>query len=116
MRLARAARHVLVYNLTRVMNIMGIQPLMAAMRGVVAAAEPPLEAAATRSEAGWIVTAHQTRKLTADRHLTEIVRRLCLAPDPFYTAKTQFGHPPGRAHVLRNMLANTVNLRTPRSD
>ncbi len=26
------ALHVLVYNLTRVMNIMGIQPLMAAIR------------------------------------------------------------------------------------
>ena len=26
------ALHVLAYNLTRVMNIMGIQPLMAAMR------------------------------------------------------------------------------------
>jgi hypothetical protein len=26
------ALHVLAYNLTRVMNIMGVQPLMAAMR------------------------------------------------------------------------------------
>jgi transposase len=29
---AEMALHVLVYNLTRVMNIMGIQPLVAAMR------------------------------------------------------------------------------------
>jgi transposase len=27
------ALHVLAYNLTRVMNIMGVQPLLAAMRG-----------------------------------------------------------------------------------
>jgi len=29
---AEMAQHVLAYNLTRVMNIMGIRPLMAAMR------------------------------------------------------------------------------------
>jgi hypothetical protein len=29
---AEMALHVLAYNLTRVMNIMGVQPLMAAMR------------------------------------------------------------------------------------
>jgi transposase len=29
---AEMARHVLAYNLTRVMNIMGIQPLVAAIR------------------------------------------------------------------------------------
>ncbi len=31
------ALHVLAYNLTRVMNIMGIQPLMAAIEGIVKA-------------------------------------------------------------------------------
>jgi hypothetical protein len=29
---AEMALHVLAYNLTRVMNIMGVQPLLAAMR------------------------------------------------------------------------------------
>jgi len=37
------ALHVLAYNLTRVMNILGIQPLMAAMSGVVNAGQPSLK-------------------------------------------------------------------------
>ena len=33
---AEMALHVLAYNMTRVMNIMGTKPLIAAMKGVVA--------------------------------------------------------------------------------
>src|SRR5438067_13777717 len=35
------ALHVLAYNLTRVMNIMGIQPLMAAMRACLGSRQGP---------------------------------------------------------------------------
>jgi len=34
------ALHVLAYNLTRVINIMGVQPLMAAMRVVATSRRP----------------------------------------------------------------------------
>jgi hypothetical protein len=54
---------------------------------------PTRARAARRERHEWTVTAHQTRKLTTDRHLTEIVRRLCFAPDRFYTAKTKSGRP-----------------------
>ncbi len=43
------ALHVPVYNLTRVLNIMGVRPLMAADAGIIAA----LYASIRRPEGAW---------------------------------------------------------------
>jgi hypothetical protein len=47
------ALHVLAYNLTRVMNIMGIQPLMAAIRGIAKLEKIAHAATSPSSDLSW---------------------------------------------------------------
>ena len=81
---AEMALHVLAYNMTRVMNIMGTKPLIAAMEGVVprrarrpsAVAEPPGRLK-SGSEALPDRKINQTPKMTTRRHVADVTRRRC---------------------------------------
>ena len=78
------ALHVLAYNLTRVMNIIGVPPLMAVMKHsrprhasvcCCRTAQDGSKSASTAPTVGKVVT---PRKTTAHRHIAEVVTCQCL--------------------------------------